>query len=1356
MDLETIAGMLFWKIYLPKSKKEIEFKSDVSCKDFIVTTLENGITLNILGDFFGSVSCIYGGDSVKIIVVTEALVEGVDFFPPIFPDDAVELFDSDDGCSQRIYSSTGIPFGASAHQYVHVCTNGMLTVGTPPLLLGTAQEQFPTSDTRISQSNLLVPFWNDHDGRDPVSSVTYRVYGGATGDPDFMHNVSSFISKYIDAELFEPTWMLVASWRGVPPYPHTATDRGRNSFEAIIITDGVVTFAVYTYICDDLQWGQSQDGDYSTIGYNINPASFFGSDSKELPSFHDHRLSNLPMSEMIACSSLARGSRYHNEVYFVGRSKDTTQLARAECTSTINNDTLYSDIIDGTTLKDGCPCNSAQASRDFAFRFIDMFELTLDTVYAGQFCVTPSFSQTNTILCCYGRNSGALNNVSGISGVVAYSPSLFPREFLDNDFNLRHKCSIGGEADTLYRTRRPPVTCDTYSPPRRTFCTGDPHLTNLDGAKFTFNGWGEYILLELETDDTTFWVQARMQPITDSLATELGGFAFAMSRDTPVEIRLNASRQLEILISGEDVTDQLVNVSSSISTDLYSVSRSSSNSILATFPNGMGLMVNLSSMLTFTVIIPDAFRGLTRGMVGNYNGNVTDDVVFRNGTMVPISEFSFRILHQVGLSWQVDASESLFTYPDGMTAADFAVLDHDPPYLDEVVANASAEVLKMCGDNVECIFDSIETGDINIGLETVTMISIIDEDEKQASNFPPLIYGPVSLYVTLGEEAVLVFNVTDDKGSINVTLVDGLPAGATLLPTPKGDYTMEFTFRLELNAIADISLVFLATDELDAGSTLEVQIMICACENNGNCTLEGVVDQSANTVVSNCVCPQGWEGDFCEADVDGCANFDCFMSVDCVDVPAPGVGAMCGPCPPGYLGDGSKCADIDECNGIHGCAQLCVNQPGSFECTCYPGYELVSQTQCIDIDECSLLNGGCHQVYTNTIGGFDCSCNEGYTINTDNKTCQVDPIAMCDASNSCVQSCVRLSGVETCGCLPGYELASNGMNCTNINECQENPCEQICTDLERGYECSCREGYQLLPGGRCTDINECLVAALDIFAPDLCGPSMFCVNVEGNYSCECPAGTLLVEGVCEAENVLTTTAAPPVTTVPDDTDTIPTDAIPNAVVVEINGFTPSTFTPENQRRFREATADAVNGYCEENECLVVFPDPQARARRNTLTADNLYIAGITSTGNSRVSFSLYARLGGGILSGSALATAVLDHRDEYAALGFNVASVQLPTESTTILTTNQIIGIAVGVVLGLILILAVILIIITCCCVKHRSGQPKNGGDLTNVGTSLDMKPIPHEGLEEQAVGLESDREEKEGDLDYERYKTIK
>ncbi len=58
------------------------------------------------------------------------------------------------------------------------------------------------------------------------------------------------------------------------------------------------------------------------------------------------------------------------------------------------------------------------------------------------------------------------------------------------------------------------------------------------------------------------------------------------------------------------------------------------------------------------------------------------------------------------------------------------------------------------------------------------------------------------------------------------------------------------------------------------------------------------------------------------------------------------------------------------------------------------------------------------------------------------------------------------------------------------------------------------------------------------------------------------------------------------------------------------------------------------------------------------------------------------------------------------------------------------------------------------CCVNHRSGQPKNGEDLANADTSFDLKPVSHEGLEEQVMGLES--EEKEGDLDYERYKIIK
>ena len=52
-------------------------------------------------------------------------------------------------------------------------------------------------------------------------------------------------------------------------------------------------------------------------------------------------------------------------------------------------------------------------------------------------------------------------------------------------------------------------------------------------------------------------------------------------------------------------------------------------------------------------------------------------------------------------------------------------------------------------------------------------------------------------------------------------------------------------------------------------------------------------------------------------DTDGCADFDCFEGVECEDVPAPGVGAVCGPCPDGYHGDGAKCVGESQVSTKH-------------------------------------------------------------------------------------------------------------------------------------------------------------------------------------------------------------------------------------------------------------------------------------------------------------------------------------------------------------------------------------------------------------------------------------------------------
>ena len=65
---------------------------------------------------------------------------------------------------------------------------------------------------------------------------------------------------------------------------------------------------------------------------------------------------------------------------------------------------------------------------------------------------------------------------------------------------------------------------------------GDPHITTLDGCRYTFNGWGEYVLLRTNSSDFEF--QGRTEPAANSDATIFSAFVLSEGNDT-VEVNLS-------------------------------------------------------------------------------------------------------------------------------------------------------------------------------------------------------------------------------------------------------------------------------------------------------------------------------------------------------------------------------------------------------------------------------------------------------------------------------------------------------------------------------------------------------------------------------------------------------------------------------------------------------------------------------------------------------------------------------------------------------------------------------------------------------------------------------------------------
>jgi len=218
--------------------------------------------------------------------------------------------------------------------------------------------------------------------------------------------------------------------------------------------------------------------------------------------------------------------------------------------------------------------------------------------------------------------------------------------------------------------------------------------------------------------------------------------------------------------------------------------------------------------------------------------------------------------------------------------------------------------------------------------------------------------------------------------------------------------------------------------------------------NNGTCV------NKTDTEAAYCKCDgTGYEGSFCETDINDCTETTCLNGGTCYDI---GVNKTVCKCPFGFIGDQCELCTPNTCKN----SGDCIIDNGISSCNCFgTGYTGV---QCeISKNDCKTLpcvQGLCVELGNDT---RKCSCLPGY----EGDQCEIQKNDC--RKNGCGEGrCITIpqNDTATCNCFgTGYE----GNQCEiSKNDCKTLPCVQgFCIEsINDSRYCQCLPGYE---GNRC-------------------------------------------------------------------------------------------------------------------------------------------------------------------------------------------------------------------------------------------------------------------------------------------------
>ncbi|XP_075013781.1 mucin-4 [Calonectris borealis] len=823
----------------------------------------------------------------------------------------------------------GFPFGKSLRDALYFTDNGQIIF--PPTDNYVPSNPNPPPQGFRGQEGLpmVAAFWDDADFSQGVGTTWYQEYStlSSTRDP-FVHDVEAKIEKYLQIP-YIAKWTLKVTWEKAPAYPSQGClgFLQTSTYQAVLTTDGNHSFALLLYQDSGMRW------DYTKLAAGNVLIGFSSGDGYA----QNNELTQKPPAVKYRPDQHSSAGTDVRGLWIYRLDSRSRVNYRLQCLAWLDAEPAPA-AWNGQLLP--CPCSQPQAELDPRYRWSrGLADASVRMLR------TASPSPAGAGVRCLYRDGSLLEGWQE----RAWSTPIHPTA--DGELEAFDWCCrrVGKPLFCArFAEKRPRIGCEGYVPPTpgespglyllcargllspaqhqhllfffppKRLCLlwtpagafGDPHITTLDGLTYTFNGLGDFVLLLASDAQTSFVLHGRTAQTGTAQATNFVAFAaqYISATTTTVEWTLGSQGDIQVLLNDETIQ---FSYSQDMGAKVYyspGVLLVNASSVTAVFDGAIAISISAASgILNVVCSLADRYRNSTKGLLGVWDHDPADDFQMPNGTSIPVNS-SEEEIYSYGMTWAV-GDHSLFAQH-----LDSPVMNFTPIFLSRLRQENESQyqlAASQCRGNKECIYDSLSTGDVALGLATQSLAADFQQKKTVLNAFPPVITGDASLTAFRTER------VRRQYRAVGV--------GARFVPhlSPELNISESGTLTWEPHGMAPLTINLEAVGSNNLSALLQLRFTLCSCSRSQECDYSDTVTLGGSSLqLAACRCEGGYSGPFCQDPPDPCAQ-GCFPGVGCDS------NAGCGPCPAG-LTDIDECAQGTTCPGN----ATCTNTVGSYACSC--------------------------------------------------------------------------------------------------------------------------------------------------------------------------------------------------------------------------------------------------------------------------------------------------------------------------------------------------------------------------------------------------------------------------------------